>query len=121
MCKNFLNNNKEILVTRADKRQTTVILDRNEYVQKMEALVSDPYTYKKLKRDPINALTNKLNSLIKSWWSNDLIDDTTYKFLKCTNENTRRCYGLPKIHKKGLPLCIIVSSLNSPGYNISNY
>ena len=74
----------------------------------MEALLSDPYTYKKLKRNPINALTNKLNSLVKSWRSNDLIDGTTYKFLNCTNGNTPRCYGLPKIHKKGLPLGIIV-------------
>src|SRR5580765_4521485 len=121
MCKSFLHNNKEILVTRADKGQTTVILDRNEYVQKMEALLKDPYTYKKLKRDPNNALTNKLNSLVKSWRSNDLIDNITYKFLNCTNGNTPRCYGLPKIHKNGLPLRIIVSTLNSPGYNIANY
>ncbi|KAL6421230.1 hypothetical protein ACFW04_013653 [Cataglyphis niger] len=37
------------------------------------------------------------------------------------NGNLPRCYGLPKIHKTDFPLRIIVSSLNSPLYNISKY
>lgn len=50
-----------------------------------------------------------------------MINETTYKYLNCTNGNLSRCYGLPKIHKDGFPLRIIVSSLGSPVYNISRY
>ena len=32
-----------------------------------------------------------------------------------------RLYGLPKIHKSGIPLRPIVSFVNSPTYNVSRY
>jgi len=32
-----------------------------------------------------------------------------------------RAYGLPKIHKMGYPLRIIVTSVNSPLYNLAYY
>lgn len=53
--------------------------------------------------------------------SNALINETTYKKLNSTNGNLPRCYGLPKIHKTGFPLRIIVSSLGSPLYNVAQY
>ncbi|KAL6419279.1 hypothetical protein ACFW04_014008 [Cataglyphis niger] len=91
LCKEFLRINDDIFVTKADKGHVT--------------------------------LTCRINLLIKSWRDINrcLIDETTYKYLNTTNGNLPRCYGLPKIFKTGFPLRIIVSSLNSPLYNISKY
>jgi len=55
------------------------------------------------------------------WLQNNIIDELTYKKLKCTNGNLPRCYGLPKIHKPGYPLRIIVSSLGSPLYEVARF
>ena len=39
--------------------------------------------------------------------------------MRTTDEVIPRAYGLTKIHKQNYPLRIIVSSLNSPLYNLS--
>ncbi|XP_029664892.1 uncharacterized protein LOC115236523 [Formica exsecta] len=121
LCKEFLRNNDDIFVTRADKGQVTVVMDKKDYLEKMESILNDQSTYKKVNKDPIRQLTNKINLLVKSWHNNGLIDVSTYKYLNITNGNLPRCYGLPKIHKTGFPLRIIVSSLNSPLYNVSKF
>ncbi|EZA46433.1 hypothetical protein X777_00163, partial [Ooceraea biroi] len=35
--------------------------------------------------------------------------------------NSSRCYGLPKMHKPGYLLCIIVSAISSPTYNVAHF
>jgi len=113
-CKNFLKNNDDLLVTKADKGQVTVILDKNDYVNQMMNILKDGNTYKMLKTNPLRKISNRVDSLIRSWFENKIVDEVTYKRLKCTNGNLPRCYGLPKIHKPGYPLRIIVSSVGSP-------
>lgn len=56
-----------------------------------------------------------------SWRDNKLIDERSYKYLYGANFNLARCYGLPKIHKPGYPLRIIVSAIGSPTYNIAYF
>ncbi|XP_025265609.1 uncharacterized protein LOC112638326 [Camponotus floridanus] len=102
------------MVTRADKGQITVVMDKKDYFDKMDLLLGDQTTYKELNKDPLKKLTNKINELVKLWRKNNLINDLTYKNLNCTNGNLPRCYGLPKIHKDGFPLIIIVSALGIP-------
>ncbi|XP_071653582.1 uncharacterized protein, partial [Temnothorax longispinosus] len=87
----------------------------------MTDLLKDESTYKKLKKDPIRQISLKLNELVRSWRDSGIIEDTDYKRLNCTNGNLPRCYGLPKIHKNGFPLRIIVSALGSPLYNVASF
>ncbi|KAL6419712.1 hypothetical protein ACFW04_013676 [Cataglyphis niger] len=70
-------------------------MDKKDYLEKMEYILNDQSTYKKLNKDPTRQFACKINLLIKSW--RDMI------------------------HKTGFPLCIIISSLSSPLYNISKY
>ncbi|XP_071579989.1 uncharacterized protein [Temnothorax nylanderi] len=120
-CQRFLRNNPDIFVTKADKGQITVIMDRTDYNDRMIDLLNDESTYNKLKNNPNKKLSTRLNQLVKSWHDNDIIDYSTYCQLRCTNGNLPRCYGLPKVHKAGFPLRIIVSSVGSPLYNIASY
>ncbi|XP_071573785.1 uncharacterized protein [Temnothorax nylanderi] len=96
-------------------------MNRYDYNSQMSSLLNDPSTYRKLNRDPIKKITSKLNCLVKSWLNNNIIDKRVYNTLNCTNGNLPRCYGLPKIHKDGYPLRIIVSAIGSPSYNIASY
>jgi|GEM_PF-1112420 len=118
-CKRFLKNNEDIFVTKADKGQVTVILDKNNYIKQMESLLNDDSTYRQIKKNPLRKITVKIDNMIKAWRDSKIIDEGAYKKLKCTNGNLPRCYGLPKIHKPGHPLRIIVSSLGSPLYDIA--
>jgi len=120
-CKKFLKNNEDIFVTKADKGQVTVIMDKIEYVKEMEDILNDDSTYKILKSNPLRKITCKLEAMIKTWFETKIIEKWQYKRLKCTNGNLPRCYGLTKIHKSGHPLRIIVSSLGSPLYDIAKF
>lgn len=54
LCKNFLRNNNDIMVTKADKGQTTVVMNKSAYIHQMNVLLEDQNTYKKLTKDPIS-------------------------------------------------------------------
>ncbi|XP_077518586.1 uncharacterized protein LOC144128777 [Amblyomma americanum] len=53
-----LQKNKDIVILPADKGNATVVLDRTDYVRKMDALLEDTTTYAKLSRGP----TKKIES-----------------------------------------------------------
>jgi len=59
-----LKNDENIVILPADKGRVTVVMDKTDYFDKMDALVNDKQTYEELKRDPTPALQRKLNSKI---------------------------------------------------------
>jgi len=119
--KNFIKSHPNILFTRADKGNTTVALDRNKYCSQMETLLHNKDTYEIVKNDPSKKLISSLISLISYWKKQNFIDNRTYKKIYCSDGPLPRAYGLPKIHKPGNPLRIIVSSINSPLYSLATY
>jgi len=120
-CKKFLKNNQDIFVTKADKGHVTVIMDRAIYNDQMFKTLDDEDTYKIVNKNPLRKITTKRDNLLKTWRDNDIIDEKTYRALKCTNGNLPMCYGLPKIHKPGYPLRIVVSSVGSPLYDMAKF
>ena len=51
----------------------------------------------------------------------EYISEQTFRSLYITDCNLPRAYGLPKIHKPDNPLRIIISSLDSPTYNMASF
>lgn len=90
-------------------------------MDKMLDILNDSNTYRKIQKDPSKKLITKINNLVKSWLDLDIIDEHTYKHLKCTDGNLPRCYGLPKVHKSDFPLRIIVSSIGSATYIVAKF
>jgi len=117
----YIKNNPDVLFTRADKGNTVVALDRMDYIAKMEESLSDNNTYSTLQRNPVNKLINNLKDLIKRWLNSKYISAQTHKYLNSSNPILPRAYGLPKIHKTGFPLRIIISSSGSPLHNLATY
>jgi len=87
----------------------------------MTDMLSDPHTYKIIHHDPIKRLSQELHILLTRWKNKEFIDIHTYRNLHTTDGLLPRAYGLPKIHKQGHPLRIIVSSIGNPLYSLSNY
>ena len=59
-----LKDDSNIVILPADKGRVTVVMDKADYFDTMEALVNDKQTYEELKRDSTPALQGKLNSKI---------------------------------------------------------
>jgi len=119
--KKYVKNNPDILFTKADKGNATVAIDVLEYNNKMIENLSDTNTYIVIKKDPIKKLSNNVKNVLSVWLKKEYIDIRTYRRLLITDGMLPRAYGLPKLHKEGYPLRIIVSSLKSPLYELALY
>ena len=68
---------------------------------------------------PTNKYKTKLIALLKSIKTEGGINESTYKRLYLTGAGSPKFYGLPKIHKEGIPLRPIVSSIGAATYSTS--
>ncbi|MDA8003198.1 MAG: hypothetical protein MPL62_18085, partial [Alphaproteobacteria bacterium] len=99
----------DIIILPADKGKSTVVMDRSDYRTKVQALLSDRDTYQPMAKDPTGALERKMNSTLWSLRQKNLLSDGVYRRLRSSAGGVPRLYGLPKIHKPGIPLRPIVS------------
>ncbi len=114
-----LRKDKDIVILKADKGNSTVIMDRSDYDSRLMRLLNDSATYAVLKDDPAKTTETKLKNLLAPL--KQKLDKAMFKHLNTTDGNTPRLYGLPKVHKEGMPLRPIVSFVGSPTYNLSKY
>jgi len=115
----FSYDNKDIIFTRSDKGNTTVALDSLKYERGMRSMLEDSNTYELVLNDPCYKITDCLRTLLSRWKSHGFIDNLIYRSLLVTDGILPRAYGLPKIHKTGYPLQIIVSTINSPLHQLA--
>ena len=95
-----------------------VVIDKKEYIEKMQTLLEDKNTYRLLKMDPTNRQKNRLINILRSIKSEGRLEDHIYKMYP-TGASSPKLYGLPKIHKKNIPLRPIVSSQGSVSYGVA--
>ena len=114
-----LRRDQDRVILTVDKGVAIVIMDKEDYQHKAKALLEDQGTYKALKTDPTGRLKSKMINLLKKIKTEGGIDDILYKKLYPTGAVTPKFYGLPKIHKDGIPLRPIVSSRGSISYEVA--
>jgi len=118
-CKYFTKNNPDIIFTRAVKGNTTVMLKRKDYLEKINDILLDTNTYTIIKRDPINKMICNLRSSLTRWKNSNCISPAKYKALYRSEGILPRAYGLPKIHKPDIPFRLIITSINSSFYSLA--
>ena len=116
---NDLKKNKEILILPADKGKATVLMDVDEYEQKVSNMLSDEKTYEVLKSDPTAKYKRKLVAMLKKLKKDNKITRSQYDLLYPTAENVPRIYGTPKIHKAGNKVRPIVDYTATISYQTS--
>ncbi|BHF65072.1 hypothetical protein SprV_0200808100 [Sparganum proliferum] len=79
----------------ADKRRSTVLLDRTDYIQKAKSLLEDRQSYVPCESNPIKTLTREINATLLAM------------------ENS--------VHKEGVPLRPIVSLKGTPTYGLAKW
>ncbi|XP_053691858.1 uncharacterized protein LOC128740344 [Sabethes cyaneus] len=103
------------------KGNKTVVLSANEYKEKMQNLIDDENTYKKLKGDPTTKIIKKIGVIVDAWRDKKYIETKVHRKLKVTSCNPPRIYGLPKIHKQDRPMRPVVSTIGSATYNLAQF
>uniref|UniRef100_A0A8D8SBU3 Reverse transcriptase domain-containing protein n=1 Tax=Cacopsylla melanoneura TaxID=428564 RepID=A0A8D8SBU3_9HEMI len=116
--KQYLIDHPDLIITRSDKGQVTVLMYKSDYEEKMLEILQDN-SYKLSKTDPTSKFMKKNNYLIKKMHDLNHITDHKKRELMKYNSVVPKIYGLPKIHKPELKLRPIVSCINSPTYNLS--
>jgi hypothetical protein len=114
-----LSKNQDIICLPPDKGKGVVILDKQEYVKKVQDMLADEVTYGKLQSDPTSKSKKKLVALLNKLLEEGKITDQQKRYLYPTTEVTPRLYCTPKIHKPNTPLRPIVDYTDSIGYAVS--
>ena len=118
---NLLRYNEDIIIQKADKGGSIVVISKTEYLQKMQAMLDDPITYTVIPTVDLIAAKSEIDQILASLYVNEYLTKKQFKHLRKVEPKLPVLYGLPKIHKKDCPFRPIVSQINSPSYKINKY
>ncbi|CAF3862070.1 unnamed protein product, partial [Rotaria sp. Silwood1] len=113
-----LKHDKSIIVTRPDKGRGIVLLDRNDYISKMNAILSDTTKFSSRFDDPTIQRERRLTTLLRRLKKDGHITEEFYDMARPTGSNPGRLYGLPKTHKTDVPLRPVLSSIGTYNYGL---
>ena len=126
-----LSKNKNIVIKKADKGNTVVILDKCSYISAIEEILNDNSKFSKLDipaGKEINHIVNlekRITSALKLSKDKEIIDKSTYKSIKPIGSRPGILYGSGKIHKEtrnGLPpFRPILSAIDTPTYKLAKF
>ena len=109
--------NDKVVLT-ADKGVAMVVMDKQEYISKVEELLAQP-ACRTIPRDPTNKIKAQLITKLRRIKRENNLDEGTYKAMYPTGCVPPKFYGLRKIHKTGNPLRPIVFSRGSVTYGVA--
>ena len=97
-----------LVIMKADKGNTVVIMYRDIYVEKMRVILNDESKFVRVKEeDTLDRLSRFQNFFYRNF--KQILSDKEYKDIYPSAANIPVMYGLPKIHKAGSPLRPILS------------
>ncbi|CAF5085982.1 unnamed protein product, partial [Rotaria magnacalcarata] len=113
-----LAKNKDIIITRPDKGRGVVVMDRSDYMQKMNAILDDRSYFSLIDDDPTLVNENRLIHLLLDLKREGFISDSEYSLARPTGSRPARIYGLPKLHKQDCPLRPVMSATKTVSYGL---
>lgn len=111
-----LKEDSRIVIRRADKASIFVILNKEDYNNKLNKILLDETKFRQIREDPTKKLKAKVNRIIKS--ANAVIDGVHFETI--IGEYTPGyAYGTVKTHKTDNPLRPIISQVCTSTYKLS--
>ncbi|KFD68599.1 hypothetical protein M514_19232, partial [Trichuris suis] len=118
-----LRQKTQLVITKADKGNVVVVLDKKMYVQKITELLNGA-AYTAIQDDPTENVRKTLRSLLE-YFEHEAHDKEISKIRNhiyyISNTQCPELYGLPKIHKPEVPLRPVVSSVKSVTARLASY
>lgn len=119
--KKFLSSNPQLILTKSDKGNCTVLMTQQEYDTKANTILQDTTYYQQLPRNPTNTIQTQTNQIISKLLNTNAINQTQAKELHIYNGISPKFFGQPKFHKPGNPLRPVISTIGSPTYKLSKF
>lgn len=116
-----LASDPNIYVTRPDKGCGVVLLNRTDYIDKVNSVLNDVTKFDRINIDEkkiVIKLEDRLNNVLRSYKSKKCITSTFYDKCYSSGSQLGVLYGLPKIHKENCPIRPIVSACSTHNFNI---
>ncbi|MGL4481483.1 MAG: reverse transcriptase domain-containing protein, partial [Lactococcus garvieae] len=104
------------MLTKPDKGSGIVLLNKNDYVDKMSYILNDgsKFTQATGDKDYTSKAETQLTECLKRLRKANFISDNIFERIRPSGTVIPRLYGLPKIHKPDVPLRPILDMCNSP-------
>ena len=93
-----LREDKSIIVSKPDKGQGVAILNKCDYIAKMESILQDQTIFKPVKSDDNISKLSKFQGFLYRLKASKQLDDEIYHLIRPTAASTPMLYGLPKLH-----------------------
>ncbi|CAF1387458.1 unnamed protein product [Didymodactylos carnosus] len=104
----ILSKDTPIYISSGDKGRAVVILDKADFITKIESTLNDTKTFKERKIDPTSKKEDILQEKLLKLNKSGFISDVEYRYARPVGSQPGKAYGLPKIHTKDLPLGPII-------------
>ena len=114
-----LAQDSSIIISRPDKGKGTVILNKTDYINKMNNIVNDSTKFIPVNTDIFQLnrkLEDSINSLLRNFKNKNIS-----AFEQCYVSGTQpgKLYGLPKVHKSNVPLRPVLSACNTATFKLA--
>ncbi|MCP4351129.1 MAG: hypothetical protein GY795_37160 [Desulfobacterales bacterium] len=122
-----LSKNENLIIQKSDKGNCVVLIDRADYVTKMEDILSDTSKFRRLTFNPgkeynfIVNLEKKMRRFLYSLVKKNVLSEQTFAKIAPTGSSPGILYGLGKVHKAGCPLRPILSAIGTPSYHLAKF
>ncbi|XP_076061571.1 uncharacterized protein LOC143037323 [Oratosquilla oratoria] len=111
-----LKDDDAIVIRRVDKSSIFVILDKEDYMNKLMNILGDTTKFKQITKNPTNDLKTRLNLLIRC--NNNTASSPKISLID-GDYKLGYAYGNVKTHKQGFPLRPIISQIPSVTYKLA--
>ena len=123
-CKSLRSNDK-IIITKSDKGSGVVILNKSDFITKMNLILDDASKFQQIGSVSTNNNTAKIETKIQrrllQLSNGGVMHESVYNQIRPTGSLRPRLYGLPKVHKKEVPLRPIFSMVGSSQHALAKY
>ena len=119
-----LKKNESLVICKPDKGNGTVLLNKSDYMDKMESILHDESKFHKRNDDiyKVNiGIEDKINYQLRKLKKNNSITESVYNELYVSGSSPSVMYGLAKVHKEGVPLRPILAAYSSPSYRVTKF
>ena len=125
-----LSKNCNLVIQKADKGNSVVIVEKDVYLRHMETIISDHNKFEKvsIKKGILNFSINhekNINNYLKRLEKSGTLSTEQYKKIKAVRSRPGILYGLCKVHKATTDICPpfwpIISSFGTPSYKLVKF
>ena len=120
-----LRRNDNIVITRPDKGNGVVVMNKKDYVQKMTSILSQEDKFQRIGKaetcDTTLLQERALQAFLLRQQKAGKISKGVYERVRPVGASRPRMYGIPKIHKDGTPLRPILSMVNAPQHELAKW